>query len=159
MKIEIKNCETIHLIGFQMAMTYANNQTGKLWQSFMPRRNEIQNALNNDLISMQIYDESFNFEIFDANKTFIKWAAKPVSDIKTIPEGMQSFLLESGLYAIFHYQGRNTDTQIFNWIFSEWIPNSIYQLDHRPHFEVLGEKYKNNDPLSEEEIWIPIKLK
>jgi AraC family transcriptional regulator len=29
-------------------------------------------------------------------------------------------------------------------------------LDDRPHFEVLGEKYKNNDPTSEKEIWIPI---
>jgi AraC family transcriptional regulator len=30
-------------------------------------------------------------------------------------------------------------------------------LDQRPHVEVMGEKYKNNDPDSEEEIWIPIK--
>lgn len=29
----------------------------------------------------------------------------------------------------------------------------------QPHFEVLGEKYKDNDPTSEEEIWIPIKAK
>jgi hypothetical protein len=28
-----------------------------------------------------------------------------------------------------------------------------------PHFEVLGDKYKNNDPSSEEEVWIPIKPK
>jgi len=32
-------------------------------------------------------------------------------------------------------------------------------LDNRPHFEVLGEKYKNGDPESEEEIWIPVKEK
>jgi AraC family transcriptional regulator len=39
------------------------------------------------------------------------------------------------------------------------LPNSAYALDDRAHFEVLGEKYKNNDPSSEEEIWIPIKVK
>jgi AraC family transcriptional regulator len=39
------------------------------------------------------------------------------------------------------------------------LPNLGYTLDDRAHFEVLGEKYKNNDPLSEEEIWIPIKKK
>jgi len=27
------------------------------------------------------------------------------------------------------------------------------------HFELLGEKYKNNHPDSEEEVWIPIKEK
>lgn len=45
------------------------------------------------------------------------------------------------------------------WKLKTWLPASDYNLDNRPHFEVLGEKYKNNDPTSEEEIWIPIKLK
>ena len=35
----------------------------------------------------------------------------------------------------------------------------FYTLDDRPHFEILGEKYKNQDPDSEEELWIPIKPK
>ena len=52
-----------------------------------------------------------------------------------------------------------TCTSIFQYIFSEWIPQSDYSVDDRPHFEVLGAKYKNNDPDSEEEIWIPIKKK
>jgi AraC family transcriptional regulator len=47
----------------------------------------------------------------------------------------------------------------FQHIFSEWLPNSDYRLADRAHFEVLGEKYKNNDPSSEEEIWIPIMVK
>jgi AraC family transcriptional regulator len=42
------------------------------------------------------------------------------------------------------------------YIFNTWLPKSGYQLDRRPHFEILGEKYKNNNPDSEEEIWIPI---
>jgi len=39
------------------------------------------------------------------------------------------------------------------------LPNSDYELDNRPHFEILGKKYKNNSADSEEEIWIPVKLK
>jgi len=46
-----------------------------------------------------------------------------------------------------------------NYIMSQWLPNSKYILDHRPHFELLGAKYKNNSPDSEEEVWIPIKEK
>jgi AraC family transcriptional regulator len=42
------------------------------------------------------------------------------------------------------------------YIFNTWLPQSNYQLAPRPHFEILGEKYKNNHPDSEEEIWIPI---
>jgi AraC family transcriptional regulator len=47
--------------------------------------------------------------------------------------------------------------QLSTIFFSTWLPDSEYRLDVRPHFEVLGEKYKNDDPESEEEIWIPIK--
>ena len=69
-------------------------------------------------------------------------------------------ILPSGLYAIFYYIGMSTGISIFyENIFTVWLPNSEYALDDRAHFEVLGEKYKNYDPSSEEEIWIPIKVK
>jgi AraC family transcriptional regulator len=32
-------------------------------------------------------------------------------------------------------------------------------VDLRPHFALMGAKYKMNDSTSEEEIWIPIKKK
>ncbi|MBK8342237.1 MAG: GyrI-like domain-containing protein [Bacteroidetes bacterium] len=66
-------------------------------------------------------------------------------------------IIPAGKYAVFYYKGLNTDHSIFNYIFQDWIPQSGYQLDDRPHFDVLDERYKNNDPESEEEIWIPIK--
>ncbi|MFZ1515671.1 MAG: GyrI-like domain-containing protein, partial [Saprospiraceae bacterium] len=67
--------------------------------------------------------------------------------------------IPGGLYAVFYYKGLSTDTAIFEYIFNTWLPNSEYGLDDRPHFEILGERYKNNDADSEEEIWIPIKNK
>jgi AraC family transcriptional regulator len=70
---------------------------------------------------------------------------------------MEPFRLEGGLYAVFDFKGSGNDKSIFQYIFGTWLPGSDYNLDNRPHFEVLGEKYKNNDPGSEEEIWIPIK--
>jgi AraC family transcriptional regulator len=67
---------------------------------------------------------------------------------------METFSLEGGLYAVFHYKGSALESApFFQNIFAEWLPD----LDNRPHFEVLGKKYKNNDPNSEETIWIPIK--
>jgi AraC family transcriptional regulator len=45
---------------------------------------------------------------------------------------------------------------VFEYIFSEWMPKSMFKIDDRPHFEVLGNKYRNNVKDSEEEIWIPI---
>ncbi|MBL7922291.1 MAG: GyrI-like domain-containing protein [Bacteroidia bacterium] len=72
---------------------------------------------------------------------------------------METFLLAGGLYALFDYKGSSGDPSIFQYIFGTWFPSSEYFLDDRPHFELLGDKYKNNDPTSEEEIWVPIKPK
>lgn len=108
------------------------------------------------MISLRVYDETLRP---DPHQEFDKWAAVEVSNMGDVPDGMQSFVLDEGLYAVFDYKGLNTDNRIFIYIFTEWLPKSNYFLDHRPHFEILGEKYKNNDPESEEEIWIPVRPK
>lgn len=145
------------LVGFSLEMSYANNLTANLWRSFMPRKHEIKRIVNSDLISMQIYPVSFDFS---PNINYRKWAAVEVSQVEDIPQGMESYTIQGGLYALIHYKGLSTDTRVFGYIFNEWLPQSEYLLDNnRPHFEVLGEKYKNNDPESEEDIYIPIKIK
>ena len=47
--------------------------------------------------------------------------------------------------------------ELMRYILSEWLPKSNYELDNRPHFNILGNKYKANHPESEEEVYIPIK--
>jgi len=49
------------LVGMKLTMTFADNQTYKLWQSFMPRRREIGNNLTTELFSMQVYPQNFDF--------------------------------------------------------------------------------------------------
>ena len=69
---------------------------------------------------------------------------------------MDQMDLAGGQYAVFNYKGMPGDPKIFQYIYSEWLPASSYRLDNRPHFEVLGSKYKHNSQDSEEEIWIPV---
>ena len=65
---------------------------------------------------------------------------------------MEAFTLPPGLYAVLMHKGAGaTGPTTFNYIFSTWLPDSEYIPAIRPHFEVLGEKYKNDDPKSEEE--------
>jgi AraC family transcriptional regulator len=158
MNPRIEHLTTKKLIGRRITMSLLNNKTGELWRSFMPMRKAITSAVSADLISMQVYDPSY-FRPFSPEKEFEKWAAVEVPDFYNIPEGMESFILAAGLYAVFIHKGSSTDNSTFQYIFTTWLPSSGYELDERPHFEVLGEKYKNNDPDSEEEIWIPVKQK
>ena len=125
----------------------------------MPRRKEIHNCIGTDLYSIQIYDPLF-FNNFNPNTEFEIWATIEVTDFETVPEEMEPYTLKGGLYAIFLYRGAaSAATPTFQYILGTWLPNSVYSLDDRPHIEILSEKYKNEDPSSEEEIWIPIKPK
>ena len=147
------------LVGKRLKMSLASNKTFALWQSFMLYKKDITNGVSTDLFSMQVYDSVLYFQNFNPYTEFEKWAAAEVIDFDAVPLEMESYTLVGGLYAVFEYKGANTDTQIFEYIYGTWLPNSNYVLDDRPHFEILGEKYKNDSPDSEEEIWIPIKLR
>jgi AraC family transcriptional regulator len=145
------------LVGQRIMTSFSNNLTFKLWNTFMPRRKEIHNCIGTDLYSIQIYDPLF-FEDFNPDKEFEKWATIEVSTFEKLPEDMEPITLNGGLYAVFLYRGSASGAaRTFEYILGTWLPNSLFSLDDRPHFEILGEKYKNEDPNSEEEIWIPIK--
>jgi len=152
----IHRLEEKKLIGQCLEMSMKDSKIGELWRSFLPKRKEIANHVSNDLISLAVYKPS-HFSDFDPTNKFERWAAVEVADFDNIPNGLCPFVLPDGLYAVFHYVGSSADSSIFQYIFGIWLPKSDYTLDDRPHFEVLGDNYKNNDPTSEEEIWIPIK--
>lgn len=146
------------LVGKSLKMSLATNKTSELWKSFMPKRKMIQNTIGSDLYSMQLYDKSLNFNNFNPSTEFTKCAMIETSGFENIPIGMDSFILEKGLYAIFIHKGLAKDfSKTFQYIFKEWLPNSAYIIDQRPHFELLGTKYNPNSENSEEEVWIPIK--
>ncbi len=151
LKIEDKK-----LIGQTLKMSLLHNKTTALWRGFMPISHLIEYSLSTDLFSLQVYPLDY-FSDFSPKKEFVKWAALEVSQIDNIPSNMQSFILVGGMYAVFDYKGSSENNAIFEAIFSDWLPNSDYQLDHRPHFERLGKNYKNKDENSQEQIWIPIK--
>lgn len=147
------------LIGKRMFMSFSNNTTFELWRSFMPGRKEIQNSIGTELYSIQMYEPLF-FNNFNPNTKFEKWAAIEVTGFDTVPDGMETFTLTGGLYAVFLYKGAaSAAASTFQYILRTWLPNSEYTFDNRPHFEILGEKYKKEDPDSEEELWIPVKPK
>ena len=159
MFLRIEHVEKKKLIGKNMRMSLADNKTFELWQSFMMKRDSIKNRVNSNYISMQVYDYSNGPEIFHPNSEFQKWAVVEVADFGHLPVEMKSYELQGGLYAVFLHKGQpNLFPKTYKYIFEDWFPNSEYGLDQREHFELLGEKYKNNDPTSEEEIYLPIKM-
>lgn len=124
----------------------------------MPRKKEIENSIGSELFSVELYDSPSYFALFNPAGEFEKWAAVKVEKFENIPEEMKPVIIPSGLYAVFPFRGTASEApKLYQYILGSWIPDSTYELDHRPHFALMGEKYKNNDPNSEEEFWIPIR--
>lgn len=159
MEAHIKILTEKKLIGKHISMSFMENKTFQLWSNFMPRRKEIKNTLDNTLYSLEVFSKN-HFDNFDPNENFEKWAAVEVKNFTSVPEEMETLVIPTGIYAVFLHKGSQTEAHItYHGIFTEWLPKSDYTVDDRPHFAVMDERYKKDDPESEEEIWIPIRNK
>ena len=157
MEPKIETVEETRLVGKKAVMSFARNKTKELWQSFMPEQAEINNTIGSALYSVELYNDTEFFKNFDPAKEFEKWAAIRVKDFNSIPDGMDTLVIPKGQYAVFHYKGKPSEAQeTFQYIYGEWLPRSGYRLDDRPHFALMDEKYKGEDPESEETFWIPV---
>ncbi|MFK5878056.1 MAG: GyrI-like domain-containing protein [Flavobacteriaceae bacterium] len=162
MFLRIENSPKKKLVGMQRKMTFATipQETPMLWKQFMPLHKSINNRVDANFYSLQVYDSLLKMNEVKGSDSFTKWALVEVADFDDIPKSMEEFNLEGGLYAVFLHKGLGSEfAKTMNYIFGEWLPKSDYTIDHRPHFELLGAKYKNNGQSSEEEVWIPIKEK
>lgn len=157
---EIKILEETKLVGIRLKMSFSEDRTVDLWKSFSPRKKEVNNSINSDLYSVEIYPDSNFFKNFNPVREYTKWAAIKVSDLNNIPEGMEKLIIPEGKYAVFHYKGKPGEAkETFRFIYNTWLPNSENELDERPYFALMGKKYKGENPDSEENFWIPIKYK
>ena len=152
MKPKIIHISEKKVIGMQSTMRH--NEYGNivaLWKRFMPRIKTVESVVNREFIAMQVYGDFNSLE-----KPFDIWACAEVVDFKDNILGMTSFTISGGDYAVFLQKGMDA-TGTYQHIMTEWLPNSGYKIDDRPHFQVMGKKYKNGSPDSEEDFYIPIK--
>ena len=144
-------------IGKRIKMSFSDNKTHELWRSYMPGRRQINNIIGMELYSIEVYEKLY-FDNFNPKREFDKWAAVEVMNFDRVPDEMETLNSPRGLYAVFQYKGAaSKGAETYQYIYGTWLPESDFLLDNRPHFAVMGEKYKNEDPDSEEEMWIPVK--
>ncbi|WP_033957834.1 GyrI-like domain-containing protein [Psychroserpens jangbogonensis] len=135
-----------------------NEKTRELAKSFMPRRHEITSRIGKHVFSIQDYGK--DYLPTNPNSEFDKWVAIEVKELNNVPEGMESFIIKSGIYVVFSFKGSVLEfPRQRAFIFQEWLPNSDYQLDKKAHFEILSEDYSKDLQNIEEDIWIPVKKK
>jgi AraC family transcriptional regulator len=145
------------LAGQHRRLSLLADTTAALWRSFGQRLRARPFASSPERYSVQVYDSAY-FQAFRPEATFEKWAAVAVAHAADVPADLDLLVLTAGLYAVFDYRGlASAGPAVFRYIMLDWLPASGYELDDRPHFELLSEHYRPDDPAAEEQIWIPVK--
>jgi len=159
MKPKIIELEKKKLIGISVKTSLAQNNIPQLWNTFMPRIDEIVNKIDSGCYEIHPFDSEFKMENFTEDMEFEKWAAVEVDNFNNIPDGLKALTIEGGKYAIFEHKGTMSNIQFsFDYVYGTWLPNSEYKLDQRADFEVYGKQYYGpENPESITELWIPIK--
>lgn len=147
----------IKLVAKSMPMSFAQDKTHVLWQDFSPLIKGIPHKLGKDKYSIQIFPDTDFFKNFNPTSIFKKYAAVNVSEYGALPDELEKLIIPEGQYALFDYIGKpSAASETFRYILCQWVPNSKYSLDDRPHIAKMGEKYKGEQPDSEEALLIPI---
>lgn len=155
---EISLIEGKRLGGLSMPMSYANNRTRELWQSFMPQKMRLPGWAAREMYSLQVYPPGYRLMETDPAVEFVKWAAVALGAEEALPSGLSELWLPGGEYAVFLHEGPAAAfIKTFQGIFLDWLPASGYNVDERPHFELLQPGYRPDDPRATEQIFIPVK--
>ena len=153
---DIRTLDELLLVGLAQDMSLAEDATPALFQQFFPLSRAIKHRVDDNTYLLRLYNEGY-FAEFSPEAIFTKVAAIAVTEHTDLTHGLSAYRL-SGLYAVFIHRGLPNDApKTMQAIFAEWLPSSDYQLDHRPHFDLMPPEYRPDDPSATEEIWIPIK--
>ena len=155
MQPEFEIITTKKLVGLSKNMSMADNKTLELFSTFMPKKKEIANAVGTFVYDLRVFPKDY-FLAFNPAMSFKKYALVEVTDYIELHEQMEQFTLEGGKYAVFTHRGKSADFEVFEYIFTKWLPKSDYQLDDRPHFEKLIGNKNNSHSENYELIYIPV---
>ncbi|WP_175418850.1 AraC family transcriptional regulator [Aureibaculum algae] len=159
MKPKIIELEKKKLVGISVKTSLAQNNIPQLWNTFMPRIEEIANKIDSGCYEIHPFDSEFKMENFTEDMEFEKWAAVEVDNLDNIPDGLKGITIESGKYAVFEHKGTMSNIQFsFDYAYGTWLPNSGYELAKRADFERYGDQYfgpEHSESITE--LWIPIK--
>jgi AraC family transcriptional regulator len=149
MKPEIVSKPAFTVVGIKYRGDNAKGEIPVLWkEEFMPRIGEIRSVTNPDVF----YGVTGNYDA--ATGEFDYLAGLEVSDIDNIPDGMESWSIPEQTYAVFPAR-LDIIMQIYEQLYSKWLPESGYQMVDCPGFEYYGPDFCDGQKLT---IYVPVAI-
>lgn len=140
---------SFNVVGFKYRGKNEKNEIPDLWQKFNKRFGELKHILEEEVA----YGVQDNFDHDSGEFDYVAGIA--VSSNDNQPADAVYWEIPEQTYAVF------TTTlpavrMTFDNIYSKWLPNSGYQRQPGPEFELYDEEFNSKDPSSQFYIYIPI---
>jgi AraC family transcriptional regulator len=142
------------LVGMEYIGRNENEEVSVLWNALIPRVSEIANACEPGVfygLCSHIEDSS------DGSYSYV--AGVEVSSLDDIPGGMVGRTIPRSTYAVFVHKGHLAALgATWSGIYHEWLPNAGYRPAADWAFECYDERFDAHSPLSELDVFVPIKV-
>jgi predicted transcriptional regulator YdeE len=152
MNYDIREKDVFTLIGLQIRITAADEKNPetftKIWDEFEPYKNQIRPQST----ERRYYGVTF---ATDKKDVFDYLAGQPVQKGATVPDpNLIIRQIPAARYAVFKCKSEAEMGKTYQYIFSEWLPDSRYKIDPKAcSFEQYAPKEWANRPVY---IYIPI---
>jgi AraC family transcriptional regulator len=156
MEPRIVQLNQLILVGRPYFGDSADNKFGQAWDRFFPYEKAISNRTN-EKVFYGVEDYGPEFE---QTHQWMYFPSTQVSSLDEIPTGLFGRTLPAATYAVFTAKGgipKLHDT--FMYAYMTWLPASEYESAYPFDFEYYDERFKDQDPNSEIDIFIPVKPK
>lgn len=146
------------IAGLKEETTLSATNSFALWQQFGPYRSSLKDRVTSGSYHIQVYSQDVSSQPLLPSTIYTRWVGVEVTASFNIPNDLEKLIIPEGTWAVFEYVGTARDFGSFaSYIYSQWLPNSKFQLADRPHFEYLPESYLGpTHPEAREEVWVPI---
>ena len=152
MEAKITSLDKFFVVGMPYLGKNEHAEIAQMWREFIPRIPEIQNIAPGPEISFGICSPNP-----DGLVDYI--AALPVTKLTDIPTGMVGKEVPAQTYVVFEAAGIEDIGPTYHRILNDWMPDSGYEPENSPDFELYPENFDADDPDSMIYIYFPIKKK
>ncbi len=132
-----------------------SEEIGALWGRFVLRMHEIQNRKEYDL---GVCTSKHPTIVKKEGDTFIYVAAVAVENADHVPQGMVVCDIPAATFAVFTHKGPILNIKhTCEYIWGTWLPESGYELNDIPDFELYDSRFDPQTGSGEVDIYVPIK--
>jgi AraC family transcriptional regulator len=158
MEPKIVDLDRIILVGLPFYGDPSTGGFGQAWHRFFPLAERIPHRVNP---AVMYGVEMYGPESMQEHKwTYFPSTAVSQLDVSEIPDHLFAAVLPAARYAVFTAKGGLTALPAtFRYAYDTWLPASEYEGTGMLDFELYDERFRESEPDSELDVYIPIRLR